>query len=116
LQPGTTIYLKVEGLLNKLEPRYRGPYTIDKPDKKGNYQIKNSLGTLLKTVYPLHKIKVVPPEEGDDEHFEVEKILEHRRSGQRKQKEYLVKWKDQPTSENSWVKESHFDTIEIINV
>ena len=46
---------------------------------------------------------------------EVEKKLEHRRSGQRKQMEYLVKWKDQLTSENSWVKESHFDTIEIIN-
>jgi hypothetical protein len=29
--------------------------------------------------------------------------------------EYLVKWKDQPTSENSWVKESNFETIEIIN-
>jgi hypothetical protein len=35
---------------------------------------------------------------------EVEKKLEHRRSGQRKQMEYLVKWKHQPTSENSWVK------------
>jgi hypothetical protein len=41
---------------------------------------------------------------GDDEHFEVEKLLEHRRSGTRKQKEYLVKWKEHPTSENSWVK------------
>jgi hypothetical protein len=27
----------------------------------------------------------------------------------------LVKWKNQPTSENSWVSESKFDTIEIIN-
>jgi hypothetical protein len=57
----------------------------------------------------------VPPEESDDEHSEVEKILDHRRSGHRKQMEYLVKWKDHPTSENSWVKESHFDTIGIIN-
>jgi hypothetical protein len=91
LQPGTTIFLKAEGLLNKLEPRYRGPYTIHGQDKKGNYQVKNLLGTLLKTVYPRHKIKVVPPEDGDDEHVEVEKILEHRRSGKTKQFEYLVK-------------------------
>ena len=28
LQPGTTFYLKVEGLLNKLEPRFRGPSSI----------------------------------------------------------------------------------------
>jgi hypothetical protein len=45
LQPGTTIFLKAEGLLNKLEPRYRGPYTIHGQDKKGNYQVKNLLGT-----------------------------------------------------------------------
>ena len=63
--------MKVVGLLNKLEPRNRGPYTIYGQDKKGNYQVKKSL---LKTVNPRHKIKVVPPEEGDDEHFEVEKI------------------------------------------
>jgi hypothetical protein len=50
LQPGTTINLKVEGLLYRLEPRYRGPYTIYGHDKKGIYQVKNSLSTLLKTV------------------------------------------------------------------
>jgi hypothetical protein len=43
LQPDTTIYLKVEGLLNKLEPRYRGPYTIYGQDNKGNYQVKTHL-------------------------------------------------------------------------
>jgi hypothetical protein len=43
LEPGTTIYLKFEGLLNKLEPRYRGPYTIYGQDNKGNYQVKNPI-------------------------------------------------------------------------
>ena len=38
LQPGTTINLKAEWLLNKLEPRYRGPYSIYGQDKKVNNQ------------------------------------------------------------------------------
>ena len=62
--------MKAEGLLGKLEPRYRGPYTIFGQDKKGNYQVQNALGSLLTTVYPRHKIKVVPPPEEDDtEHY-----------------------------------------------
>jgi hypothetical protein len=116
LQAGTTVYLKAEGLLGKLEPRYRGPYTIFGQDKKGNYQVQNALGSVLKTVYPRHKIKVVPPPEEDEtEHYEVEKILKHRRSTSTKQLEYFVKWKNHPQSENSWVKESNFNTMEIIS-
>ena len=116
LQPGTTIYLKVEGLLNKLEPRFRGPYSIHSTDKKGNYLVKNSLGILLKTVFPRHKIKVVATENNAsvEAHYEVEKILKHRLTSNRKFK-YLVKWKDHHSSENSWVQESNFDTIEVIN-
>ena len=116
LQPGTTIYLKVEGLLNKLEPRFRGPYSIHSTDKKGNYLVKNSLGILLKTIFPRHKIKVVATENNAsvEAHYEVEKILKHRRTSNRKF-EYLVKWKDHHSSENSWVQESNFDTIEVIN-
>ena len=35
LRQGTSIYLKVEGFLNQLEPRFRGTYTIYGYDKKG---------------------------------------------------------------------------------
>ncbi len=63
------------------EPHYRGPYTIFGQKKKGNYQVQYALGSLLKTDYHRHKIKVVPPpEEEDTEHYEVEKILKNRRS------------------------------------
>jgi hypothetical protein len=79
LPPGTTVYLKVEGFLNKLEPRFRGPYTIHSQDSRGNYTAKNAFGNLLNTVYPRHKIKVVAQEDDDAEHYEFEKILQHRR-------------------------------------
>ena len=74
------IHLKVDGLLSKLESRYRSPYTIKVQDKKENHKDKKALGTLLKTVYPRHKTNVVPPEQNDDEDVEVDLILEHRRS------------------------------------
>jgi hypothetical protein len=74
------------------------------------------LGSLPQTVYPRHKIKVVPPPEEDDtEHYEVEKILKHRSAASSKLLDYFVKWKNHPQSENSWVKESNFNTMEIIN-
>ncbi len=73
------------------------------------------MGNLLKTVYPRHKIEVVAPDDDDAEHCEVEKILQHLRCKESNQFEYLVKWKDEPTTSNSRVKEFNFDTIEIIN-
>jgi hypothetical protein len=45
----------------------------------------------------------------------VKKILKHRRSASTKQLEYFVNWKNHPQSENSWVKESNLNTMEIIS-
>ena len=53
LDKGTTVYVKI-GLLGKLEPRFRGPYTVVRMLQNGNYKLKNALGTELKTSYPLH--------------------------------------------------------------
>ncbi len=36
LTEGTTVFVKVEGLLGKLEPRFRGPYIISSQLKNGN--------------------------------------------------------------------------------
>jgi hypothetical protein len=60
-----------EHLKTQLEPRYRGPYTIHKQVKNGNYQAKNLLGSVLKTIYPRHNLKIVAPDEIEDEHCEV---------------------------------------------
>lgn len=115
LEKGTTVYVKIEGLLGKLEPRYRGPYTVASQLRNGNYKLKNALGSVLKTAYPLHKLKLSPPEEGDKPHYEVEKIIKHRKSNIDKKFEYFVKWKNFDVNENSWVRESDFDTLEIVN-
>ena len=46
-----------------------------------------------------------PPEivEMEDEHYEVEEVLDSRPSANRKGVQYLIHWKGYPHSENSWV-------------
>jgi transposase InsO family protein len=46
-----------------------------------------------------------PPDivEGEDEHYEVEFILQSRPTPNRKGIQYLIKWKGYPHSENSWL-------------
>jgi hypothetical protein len=83
--------------------------------KNGNYKIKNVLGTVLKTVYSLHKLKVVAAQGDDTPHQEVEKILKHKYNKNKKSCEYFVKWKEFEADENSWESESLFDTLDIIN-
>jgi hypothetical protein len=83
--------------------------------QNGNYKIKNVLGTILKTVYPLHKLRVVSSQDDNTPHKEVEKILNHRFNQATKSYEYLVKWKEFDDDENNWEPESSFDTLDIIN-
>jgi hypothetical protein len=59
LEDRTTVFLKKEGLLSKLEPRYTGPYKIVGHTKFGNYELEDSDGLKLDMFYPLHKLKVV---------------------------------------------------------
>jgi len=45
-----------------------------------------------------------PPEiiEGEEEHYEVEKVLQSHLTPNKKGIQYLIKWLDYPDSENSW--------------
>ena len=112
LEPGTTVYVKREGMLGKLEPRYEGPYKIVRKTSMGNYEIVDPTNAAAKKTYPLHKLKVVEDDDTLPEFsVEVRRILDHRKA--KKGFDYLVEWAD--GSENSWVHESNFNTVEIIN-
>jgi hypothetical protein len=39
LAAGTTVNVKKDGLLSKLEPRFLGPFTISKQTRCGNYKL-----------------------------------------------------------------------------
>ena len=108
LTKGTYVMIKTANKKNKLEANYHGPFTIDDITKNGNYWLKNSKGERLKQSLPLSRLKVVEKPE-DEEIFEVEKILKHRK---RNGKFYY--WKGFKIQDATWEPETNFNTTECI--
>ena len=104
MEIGTTVFIKNEGILIKLEARYSGPYSISKVTSLGNSKLMDSENVKLKMSYPLHKLKklIKNPSDLTSESFEVEKIVDKRTIDN--ETEYLVKWKDCPDEENTWLR------------
>ncbi|CAF0753541.1 unnamed protein product [Brachionus calyciflorus] len=110
LKPGTKVYITIEGLQNKLTPKYRGPYTIVKSTKNDNLILKNVLGEVLKDSYPLCKLKLDKGIDDEIDNFQkFEKILHHRKV--KNGYEYLILWvhKDQ-----TWEPASNFSDKTVI--
>ena len=112
---GQLVTIKSLKLAGKLQPKYHGIYKIIGGTKHGNYRLETMTGTELKQAFVPERLKKLPEdieEDDPDAHVEVEKILKHRKRA--KKYEYLVKWKNQQDSENTWEPESSFDTIQCI--
>ncbi|CAF1020657.1 unnamed protein product [Brachionus calyciflorus] len=63
--------------------------------------------------YPLHRLKVIKnPSDLTSESLEEEKIVDKRTVYN--ETEYLVKWKDCPDEEKTWLKKKHFNSMEPI--
>jgi hypothetical protein len=101
----------------KLAPRRHGPFKV-------MYSTQTNTKLLLPKMWRIHPVfhnslispyketlahgpnYTRPPSdiiEGEDEHYEVETILQSRLSPNRRGVQYLVKWKGYPNSENSWL-------------
>jgi hypothetical protein len=94
LKTGQCVYIKNDGLLTKLEPKYKGPFTVIEQTSTGNYKLKDATGQQIERTVPRHKLKkVVCMEESEKESFEVEKILNHKED-QNGNIMYWVKWKN----------------------
>jgi hypothetical protein len=104
----------------KLAPRRHGPFKILSttptnsrlklpPSWRIHPVFHNSLLTPYKET-PEHGPNYTqpPPEivEGEDEHYEIEIILNARPTPNKRGIQYLVKWKGYPDSENSWIPSS----------
>ena len=112
LDDGTSVYVRNLKIQNKLNAYAHGCYKIVGRTAMGNYILENRVGKQMKQTYPISRLKVVEPDPEESEVYEVEKILDHR--SRRGKLEYFVKWKGYSDSECSWVKESNFDTTEVI--
>ena len=117
LAKDTDVYLSLPGKKDKLFPRYTGPYTVLERAKNGNYILMDKMKNKLPDTFPRERLKVVEIKELEDESsntFEVEKVVDHRTS-KTGTYEYLVKWKNYSTAENTWEPEENFNSKQCIS-
>jgi len=100
----------------KLAPRCQGPFHINKVISPVAYQLALPLAWGIHDVF--HSSLLLPYKETTthgpnftrpppdliegEEEYEVEAVINHRYHGRRRQLQYLIKWKDYPSSDNTW--------------
>src|ERR1700759_2310956 len=119
-------HLKIPYPSSKLAPKREGPFKIEKVLGRHVYQLKLPFqwgkhpvfnATLLTPYHETDEhgpnyIKPPPDLIDGEEQYEVETILAHRRKG--KGIEYLIKWKEYSSNENTWEPESNLSNSEEI--
>ncbi|KAF8664019.1 hypothetical protein AX16_000825 [Volvariella volvacea WC 439] len=114
--------IKTHRVSKKLAPKREGPFKVVKVlgpvtfqlELPEQWKIHNVFHALLLTPYKENDMHgpnfLMPPLDiiNDEEEWEVENIIKHRWIGQKKKQqiEYLIAWKEYPSSENQWEKEN----------
>ena len=111
LKIGTKVMIQNDGIIKKLDARYRGPYTVVGITPKKNYLLNDMTGQRVDTSIPLHKLKVTNFDD-KDEFMEIDKILDHKISDGNEL--FLVKWKNN-LEKSSWEPAENFANMKIIN-
>lgn len=106
---GTSVYIEVMKLQNKMQPRFHGPYRVDGYTRLKNYWLSNRRGERLKQSFPRSQLKEVV---AIQDLYEVEKIVKSR--NKKGHIEYWVKYKGKPETDNEWLLAGDFDSLELI--
>ncbi|OAD71764.1 hypothetical protein PHYBLDRAFT_72810 [Phycomyces blakesleeanus NRRL 1555(-)] len=109
LVPGTTVMILVTEKQNKLDPKYKGFYTVVRKTAANTYVLKNEKGFLEPRNYPPSLLKKVSDKvlEQKNDFFEVEAIIEHMKDDKNNYL-YRCKWLDYDESHDTWEPEDHF--------
>ncbi len=112
----------------KLAPKRHGPFSIVQVMSPVNYQLKLPTGWRIHDVF--HIDLLTPYRETDlhgsnysrpapdlidnEEEYKVEKILDLWQFGRGRKRQYLIKWKGYPDSDNEWVDKRDVHAPEVI--
>lgn len=105
LKEGSQVYITTVGFHDKLWERYKGPFTIVRQARSGNYIVKNVLGDEIADSFPRERLKPVSVVI-KEKFLRFEKILDHRVNN-KGVTEYLVKWQS-GLEPNSWEPAENF--------
>jgi flagellar biosynthesis/type III secretory pathway chaperone len=106
---GSKVMILITDRQSKLDPHYKGYYTIVRKTAAGTYVLKNEQGFLEPRNYPPSLLKItsekIIPEEN---YFEVEAIIGHKYEKNKNDYLYRCKWLNFDESHNSWEPPSNF--------
>jgi len=109
LSSGARVMLRDVNRQNKFEPLYVGPYTVERKMRNGNYLLRDATGDLLDRIVPIDQLKIISrtpiEDDGDDNIFQVNKIIDHRTHEGVKQ--YLIDWKGYDETQRTWEPETN---------
>ncbi len=112
----------------KLAPRRHGPFPIVQVMSPVNYRLKLPTQWSIHDVFhidlltPYHETDLhgsnysrpAPDLVDNEEEYKVEKILDTQQFGRGWKKQYLIKWKGYPDSDNEWVDKKNVHAPEVI--
>ena len=119
LQVGARVMIKDINRASSLEPRFIGPYTVVRKNRRGTYQLKDQRNVILHRAVPISQIKrcgagaltnatgELVEDEKVQPRFVVKDILKHRKIDG--VTTYLVRWEGYDDEHNSWEPASVFD-------
>ncbi|SAL97274.1 hypothetical protein [Absidia glauca] len=102
-------------LRSKMDVIYEGPYQVIRKTQAGTYVLKDLEGDKLHRNFTVEELKPVNNEDHDEQNtYEVERILAHRKDPKTNKYEYKVKWRTYDDVHNSWEPEKHFYSNDVI--
>ncbi|OAD66771.1 hypothetical protein PHYBLDRAFT_152041 [Phycomyces blakesleeanus NRRL 1555(-)] len=115
LVPGTIVMILVTEKQNKLDPKYKGFYTVVRKTAANTYVLKNEKGFLKPKNYPPSLLKKVSNKilEQKNDFFEVEAIIGHKKDDMNNYL-YRCKWLDYDESHDTWEPEDYFTVPKFI--
>jgi hypothetical protein len=114
--PGSKVMVLDQTKSSKWDQHYEGPYEIVRQNRGGAYTLKDSLGDIIPSRRTAEMLVPIAEdgsweESAMDDHYEVEKVVDHKLLEDGAGYEYLVKWKGYASDANQWVKAVDFGSL-----
>ena len=110
--PNERVLIRREGLLNKLAPRYEGPYRIAEVLPDGNYKLRDLTTRRRRETIHVSRLRpymtVTDEERLAPDEYLIDKLVERRDrrlDDGTYTAEYKVKWRGYPKAEATWTRE-----------